>query len=157
MVLVQTADREDLPAILSLQKLAYQSEAQLVNDFTIQPLTQTLDELREEFASGVVLKAVDEETPNEVIGSVRGKVSDGTLYVGKLIVHPSRQNQGLGTRLLRELESLYPHLRYELFTSTKSMKNLYIYTKNGYLEFRREELSDNLALVFLEKPSKERT
>lgn len=43
------ASIEDLPEILSLQKLTYRSEAEIYNDFTIQPLTQSLEEINQEF------------------------------------------------------------------------------------------------------------
>jgi len=43
------ADFEDLPKILDLQKLAYLSEAKIHNNYSIQPLLQTLDELEMEF------------------------------------------------------------------------------------------------------------
>jgi predicted NUDIX family phosphoesterase len=49
---IERALIEDAPAILALQKLAYQSEARIHNDYSIQPLTQTLDELGSEFESG---------------------------------------------------------------------------------------------------------
>ena len=138
----------DLPAILSLQKLAYQSEAQAVHDFSIPPLTQTLEGITDDFKGGIILKAVRQ---GEIIGSVRGRVSAGTLYIGKLIVNPPFQNQGVGTALLSGIEALYPHMRYELFTSEKSSKNLSIYTKNGYKEFKREPLNGRVDLIFLEK------
>jgi len=31
----------------------------------------------------------------------------------------------------------------------KSKKNLYLYTKNGYVEFKREKVNDNMILIFL--------
>ena len=145
------AEIDDLPAILSLQKLAYQSEAELLNDFTIAPLTQTPEGILDDFNSGIVLKAVEEDNPAEIIGSVRGRFLDGTLHIGKLMVHPSCQNRGIGTALLLGIEALYPGARYELFTSEKSIKNLYLYTKNGYAEFKRERLNGNTSFVYLEK------
>ena len=36
---------EDLPKILDLQKLAYLSEAKIHTNYSIQPLSQTLDEI----------------------------------------------------------------------------------------------------------------
>ena len=145
------AEMDDLPAILSLQKLAYQSEAELVGDFTIPPLTQTLDGMVDDFNGGTILKAVEEDNPAEVIGSVRGRFLDGTLHIGRLIVHPSYQNRGIGTALLLSIEALYPAARYELFTSERSERNLYLYSKNGYVEFKRERLNENTSIVFLEK------
>ena len=53
------AEEADLEAILELQRLAYQSEARLLNDFSIPPLMQTLEEMKEELRNGVFLKAVD--------------------------------------------------------------------------------------------------
>ena len=55
------AEEADLEAILELQRLAYQGEARLLNDFSIPPLMQTLEEMKEEFRRGIFLKAVDEK------------------------------------------------------------------------------------------------
>ena len=48
------AEEADLEAILELQRLAYQGEARLLNDFSIPPLMQTLEEMKEEFRSGIL-------------------------------------------------------------------------------------------------------
>jgi len=145
---ISSAEILDLPAILALQKLAYQSEAALVGDFSIPPLTQTLDGIIDDFNNGIVLKAVDND---KIIGSVRVHVLDSSVFIGKLIVTPLRQNQGIGKALLSATEGLYPNKRYELFTSSKSIKNLALYTKCGYVEFMRKRLNDNAEIVFMEK------
>jgi hypothetical protein len=44
-MVIETASLEDAQAILELQRLACQSEAVLYQDFMIQPLTQSLEEL----------------------------------------------------------------------------------------------------------------
>lgn len=52
------------------------------------------------------------------------------------------------------MESIEHHLKaiqYELFTGHKSEKNLYLYKKLGYTEFKREKVNDNLTLVYLKK------
>ena len=148
---ISKAEHNDLEAILELQKLAYYSEAQLVNDFTIPPLLQTIKDTEADFNRGVMLKAVSPNSPDEIVGSVRGHVEGDTLHVGKLIVHPSHQNKGIGTKLLLHLESLYPGKRYELYTSEKSERNLYFYQKHGYKEFKRIPLNHEYEFVCLEK------
>ena len=80
------AKNVDLPEILALQYLAYQSEAELFKSRDIPPLKQTLEELQEEFNNGVILKLVTDE--DVIIGSVRAYLRDGTAYIGKLMVHP---------------------------------------------------------------------
>lgn len=139
----------DAPTILALQKLAYHSEAVLNDDFTIPPLTQTLPEIEADFQQQVYLKAVLGGT---IVGAVRGYEKDGTCYIGRLIVHPDRQNRGLGTQLMKAIEARFPAAqRYELFTSENSARNLYLYQKLGYRPFRKVQLNDKVTLVYLEK------
>lgn len=147
-VTVCRAALDDLPEILQLQYLAYQSEAALFGSRDIPPLKQTLDEVTAEFQQGVILKAVCE---GKIIGSVRAKASQETARIGKLMVHPEYQRQGLGTRLLREIEGCFPGRRYELFTSTRSVGNIRLYERLGYRIFRREAVTDELEFVYLEK------
>lgn len=143
------ADRQDLNTILALQYTAYQSEAELLHNFDIPPLKQTLSDVEREFDAGTVLKAVDET--GAIIGSVRAYEKGGTVYIGKLIVYPAHQRKGIGTALLREIESVCPAERYELFTSVMSLNNLRLYEKAGYARFREQEIASGVRLVFLEK------
>ncbi|WP_314971549.1 GNAT family N-acetyltransferase, partial [Bilophila wadsworthia] len=143
------AEEADLEAILELQRLAYQGEARLLNDFSIPPLMQTLEEMKEEFRSGIFLKAVDEK--GKIVGSVRGTLRGDTLLIGKLMVHPEHQGSGLGSCLLQELEKNCPAPRLELFTSNKSLRNLCLYERNGYTRCAEKAVSPALTLIFLEK------
>jgi GNAT superfamily N-acetyltransferase len=147
---IKKAIYEDLVEILDLQKLAYHSEAELLNDYSIQPLTQTLTDLQNEFYKGIFLNLINEEN-NHIIGSVRAREENNRVYIGKLIVHPDFQNKGFGTELLNTLESNYEKKTFELFTSSKSKKNLYIYKKNGYKEFKKEKGNNNFEFIYLEK------
>ncbi|KAJ1498926.1 hypothetical protein HMI54_012268, partial [Coelomomyces lativittatus] len=56
--IVDIAQPEDAISILELQKLGYQSEAELYEDYTIPPLHQTVKSLLEEFDRGIVLKVI---------------------------------------------------------------------------------------------------
>lgn len=112
------AEEADLEAILELQRLAYQGEARLLNDFSIPPLMQTLEEMKEEFRSGIFLKAVDEK--GKIVGSVRGTLRGDTLLIGKLMVHPEHQGSGLGSCLLQELEKNCPQPRLDCSPATRA-------------------------------------
>ena len=140
----------DAPEVLQLQYLAYQSEAEIYNDFSIQPLTETLDDLLAEYRKGIVLKAVNGD---KIIGSVRAYAEGDTVYVGKLIVHPDYQNRGLGKRLLETIESRLQKKRFELFTGGKSERNLQFYEKAGYTRFKEETGESGITYVYLEKKS----
>ena len=147
--LITKAQKNDLEEILKLQYLAYQSEAALFGNKDIPPLTQTLDEVIEEYNEGLVLKMTDEN--DVIIGSVRAKEKAGTVYIGKLMVRPDHQKKGFGKRLLLEAEKYYPGKRYELFTSTRSKDNIRLYESAGYREFDRKAVDDELIFVYMEK------
>ena len=147
--MILKANRNDLQEILQLQYLAYQSEADLFGSRDIPPLKQTLDEVVEEFNSGVILKMVDDN--NTIIGSVRAQERDGTVYIGKLMVHPEYRHKGYGTMLLSEIEKCFPDKRYELFTSTRSLDNIRLYQKLGYTTFAQKAVNDELKFMYMEK------
>jgi ribosomal protein S18 acetylase RimI-like enzyme len=152
-VIVEQASAEDAQEILDLQKLAYRSEAELYDDFAIAPLIQTLNEMREDIASQLVLKICDDQ--NRIVGSIRGYLDRHTCRVGRLIVHPDRQNQGIGTRLMEEMEQRFAGARrYELFTGHRSEKNLRLYRRLGYTVVSERPVTESLTLVFMEKPGK---
>ena len=146
---IKKAEKSDLRQILELQYLAYQSEARSHDDFSIPPLKQTLEEVEQEFAKGVFLKAIDEN--GVIVGSVRAYDDDNTAYIGKLIVQPKMQSQGIGTKLVAAIEQEYLDMRYELFTGYKSAKTIRLYEYLGYVKFKEQKVSDKLTLVFLEK------
>lgn len=146
---ITRASEEDLQEILDLQHLAYQSEAALFGRKDIQPLTETLNELAEEYKAGTVLKMTDEN--GKIIGSVRGKEADGTLYIGKLMVHPDHQRKGYGRRLVTAIEECCPGRRYELFTSTRSVNNIRLYESLGYKKFDERDADGEIRFVYLEK------
>ncbi|MBN1680209.1 MAG: GNAT family N-acetyltransferase [Anaerolineae bacterium] len=148
-MIIERADTADVPDLLALQKLAYRSEAAIYDDYTIPPLTQTLDEIGVDFERQIYLKAT---VNGEIVGAVRGYIDQGTCYVGRLIVHPDHQNQGIGTRLIGAIEAHFDGAaRFELFTGFRSERNLYLYQKLGYREYRRAAVTPALELVYLEK------
>lgn len=148
MIIIK-AEIADLEQILQLQYLAYQSEAKLLNNFSIPPLKQTLEEVRREYERGIFLKAVDEK--GSVIGSVRAYTDSDTTYIGKLIVQPEKQSQGIGSKLVSAIERECPSMRYEIFTSDKSVRTIRLYEYLGYVRFKEEKITDKLNIVYLEK------
>jgi len=153
MIQIEKAKLEDMETILKLQYAAYQSEALLHNDFTIQPLTQTLEESIEDYHKKIVLKAVQ---LGEIIGSIRAYAEGDTAYIGKLMVHPDHQNKGLGKFLLAAIEKEFPGKRFELYTAAKSGRNLHLYETSGYIRLREETDNAGIRFVFLEKGSEKK-
>jgi ech hydrogenase subunit C len=166
------AEKTDAPAILALQKIAYQSEAEIYGDDSLPALQQTLEELQEDFErmpqrEATVLGARDVHGPNpdadrmiflkavvngKIIGSIRGYAIDDTAHLSRLIVHPYFQRRGIGRRLLDEIEQAFPRVnRFEAFTGHQSKRNLYQMGKRGYTTFKTEPFTPAITWVYLQK------
>lgn len=149
-LVIEIASIDDAKEVLQLQKLAYQREAAIYSDYAIPPLTQSLEDMVSDLQKQTVLKVI---IGDKIVGSVRGYVQNDTGYIGRLIVHPEFQDQGIGTQLMRAIElHLGQAKRYELFTGHKSKRNILLYKKLGYRTFRTESANDRLILVYMEKP-----
>lgn len=143
------ASESDAAEILRIQKLAFHGQGVLYDDFTLPPLVQTPEELCRDFKTHLFLKAVD---LGKIVGSVRGRVEGNTCFISRLIVHPDRQNRGIGKRLMLAIEDKFKTAgRYALYTGHKSEKNLALYRSLGYHEYARKPQSDRVMLVCLEK------
>lgn len=146
-LLIEEAQLEDLPAILALQKAAYTSEAEIYG-YGIAPMTQSLEDIQASFQELLFLKAVRN---GELVGSIRARLAEGTCFIGRLVVSPSHQHQGIGRRLLGTMEALHPGMRFELFTGHLSKRNIALYEKMGYAPFKTVRIGDRESLVYLEK------
>ena len=148
---ITQADLNDIEEILNLQKLAFQSQAKIYNDQYLPPLIQKLDEIKEEFLEKIVLKALSD---GKIIGSVRAHEDKGTCHIGRLIVHPDFQNQGIGKQLMKAIEDFFKECRrFELFTGYKSEKNLHLYKKLNYKIYKtiEEDACNRVKLFYMEK------
>lgn len=146
---IERCTRDDLAAVLSLQKLCYRENAECYGDWAIAPLTQTVEHLAAEFDTGIVLKAVAGGT---LAGSVRARMVGDVCEIGRLIVHPDMRDRGIGTLLLRAIERENEGARwFELFTGHRDSKNLHVYAREGYRESRRETRG-TVEFVYLRKP-----
>jgi ribosomal protein S18 acetylase RimI-like enzyme len=149
MIAISSASLAEAEAILALQKLAYQSEARLYNDWSLPPLTQTIESLIEELSHSIALKAM---LGDRLVGSVRGLRDGDTGKIGRLIVHPEVQGQGIGSELLRSIEARLTGVsRFELFTGSKSAANIRLYQRHGYAISRTQRLSEAISITYLEK------
>ncbi|CAM5576906.1 N-acetyltransferase OS=Streptomyces alboniger OX=132473 GN=CP975_05955 PE=4 SV=1 [Streptomyces alboniger] len=154
-VTISAATEQDAEQIFKLQYLCFQSEAALYGNYRIDPLVQTLDELREEVVTDCVFVA---RLGEEVVGSVRGRViDDGSASIGRLCVHPRLQGHGIGARLLRAAESALAGERgatsFRLHTGHRSESNLSLYRRGGYQTVGMAQGADGVEMIVLEKPA----
>lgn len=150
-VRIERAAQADAGQILTVQRAAYVSEAQLHGDPFLPPLVESIDQMRAVIVGAVVLKAV---LGTRLAGAVRGRINDRTCLVGRLVVAPDLQGRGIGRALLTALEVEVTGLvdACVLFTGHLSESNLRFYRRLGYAETHRERVADHMVLVHMRKP-----
>ncbi len=145
-IVLSPMNLDDLGEILTLQRAAYATEAQLYDDPFLPALVQTAAELAEEIthSRGMVARA-----GARIAGALRWTTHDGTVHIGRITIAPDLQGRGIGTQLLRAAETASGASRAELFTGHLSAANIRLYEREGYKEFRRETLRPGVELVYL--------
>ncbi|MFL6053722.1 MAG: GNAT family N-acetyltransferase [Actinoallomurus sp.] len=147
---IERADVADAGEILTVQRAAYVSEAQLHGDPFLAPLVESLDQIRTMIAESLVLKA---SVGSRIVGAVRGRFNERTCLVGRLVVAPDLQGRGIGEALMRALEADAARLADAcvLFTGHLSETDLRLYRRLGYAETHRERVAEHLTLVHMRK------
>lgn len=149
-VRIERAVTEDAGPILTVQRAAYVSEAQLHGDPFLPPLVESLDQVRAMIDGSLVLKAT---VGDRIAGAVRGRFNERTCLVGRLVVAPDLQRRGIGGALMRALEAEAAERADAcvLFTGHLSDANRRLYRRLGYAETHRERVADHLTLVHMRK------
>lgn len=146
---ITQADPSDASEILYLQHLAFQSEAEIYNDFSLSPLRQTKDEILEDFKKRTYFKAVMNYT---IVGVARSRMEGNVCYIGRIAVNPAYQNMGIGKKLLQTVENHFSSADfYQVYTSNQSKRNIYLFSHQGYTWFKKERVSENRERIYFKK------
>jgi tRNA (guanine37-N1)-methyltransferase len=97
----------------------------------IPALHESLDDVREWLGHWTVLALRRE---GRLIGAARARREGDAWDIGRLMVAPDLQGQGLGRLLLEEIERAAPDdlASYSLFTGAGSLRNQRMYKRAGY-------------------------
>jgi len=141
------ADYDDLEEILNLQKIAFVTEAELYNNYDIEPLKQSLEDIRKDYADYLFIKAM---INSQIVGAVRGRAEESSCWIGKLFVDPAYRGNGIGRKLLQWVENLFPQVNsFYLFTGSKSIANIKLYESVGYSRYGEFTDKKNTGVVLI--------
>ncbi len=147
-VIIRPISPEDAGEVLTLQRAAFVSEAQIYGAPNTAPLVQTLDQLDAELVDALGFVAV---VSGRIVGAIRARERDDELLIGRIAVAPDQQGAGIGPRLLAALEESTTCSVAELFTGSLSKANIELYSSLGYRESERVEQGDGTAQIFMRK------
>lgn len=150
-ITIEAAVPADAGEILTVQRAAYVSEAQLYDDPRLPPLTETLAEVSAALAGDTVVLVA--RVGPRLAGVVRARLDGATARIGRLAVAPDLQGRGIGGRLLATVEARLVGRadRLELFTGAHSTANLRLYGRHGYRVSGHRRLDTGPGLTYLEK------
>ena len=121
----------DVGELYTLQLCCWVQEQHANPGVRIPALHESLDDMRESLEewTWLVLRRA-----GRLVAAARGRAEDDTWDVGRLMVAPDLQGQGLGRFMLAEIESVAPPAvtTYTLFTGAQSHDNIRMYKRAGY-------------------------
>jgi len=143
------ATPDDAGLILAIQKRAHEEEARLCRDWEIPPLTEPLGDVIEHIQNQTVLIAL---RGTQIIGTVRGLVSENVCTIRGLNIEPESQGRGVGSELLLAIERAHPQVtHFELTTNSVMVSNVRFYQRHGYRVAELRQYSDHITLAHMSK------
>jgi tRNA (guanine37-N1)-methyltransferase len=129
---LRAATPADAGELLTLQLACWVQEQHDNPGAMIPALHETLSDVERWLSEWTVVVL---RRSGRLVGAARAHVTDrGAWDIGRLMVAPDLQGQGLGRRLLSLIEELAPPevTAYELFTGARSVRNQRLYRRAGY-------------------------
>ncbi len=121
----------DVGELFVLQMCCWVQELHANPGVRIPALHEDLDDVRRSLADWTWLVL---RRGGRLVAAARGRAEGGSWDVGRLMVAPDLQGQGLGRFMLAEIEAAAPPAvsSYSLFTGASSTDNIRMYKKAGY-------------------------
>ncbi|SFR93179.1 Acetyltransferase (GNAT) family protein [Microbacterium sp. cf046] len=138
----------DAGEVLTVQRAAFVTEAQIYGDPNQPPLTQTLEEVEAELRTAGGFVAV---LGGRIVGAIRTRDDGRVLQIGRIAIAPDVQGDGVGSMLLAAAEEHSSSPEAELFTGSLSEANIRLYENCGYRESERIDNGDGTDQVFMRK------
>ncbi|WP_313354933.1 GNAT family N-acetyltransferase [Microbacterium sp.] len=139
---------DDAGEVLTLQRAAFVSEAQIYGSTDMPPLTQTLEAVQAELVDCYGWTA---RVDARLVGALRGRIDAGLPLVGRIAIAPDLQGEGVGRGLLDIAERESGATQAELFTGSLSEANIRLYESCGYHISERVPQDDGTEQIFMRK------
>jgi len=140
MPTIRRAESADAGEVLTVLRAAFVTEAQLHDDPHMDPLTESLDQVRDAINAGTLLVATE---GTRIVGTARGaERAAGVWHVSRIAIVPDQQGRGIGSALLVAAEAAAPdHIeQFHIATGPKSVRNIALYERHGYRQIPSDDI-----------------
>jgi len=130
-IIIQKAEKIDLDKILEIQKKAYEMYIGWLSPEQLPPLNETREEVIKDFNEKEILVAMYD---NSIAGSIRYGIKTGVCFIEKLSVEPKYQKNGIGKKLICEVEKQVKGQAHKIYLETGLLAGnlMRFYTELGY-------------------------
>jgi GNAT superfamily N-acetyltransferase len=139
---IRAAQPGDAGEIMTLQRAAFLSDAQIYGDPFMASLTQTVDEIRE-LTTRPDTTVLVARLGHRMVGSVRAETRNDTAVISRLMAAPDLRGHGIGRQLMAAIEQACLAGRYELSTGALSHANIVLYQRLGYVIIESDSARDD--------------
>lgn len=132
--------------IVELQKASYKVEADLIGFDKLPPLLETTEDIisSEEIFYGYY-------AGDTLAGLISYKLSNTTLDIHRLAVHPDYFHKGIAKQLVAFVESIEGLSDIVVCTGLKNTPAVKLYNKLGFLETGKKEVAKGVFIVCFKK------
>jgi ribosomal protein S18 acetylase RimI-like enzyme len=150
-LVVRTVAASSAGELFTLRRAAFVTEAQQYDDAHIPPLTQTLDELKQDLERDDVV-TLAAWSGHRMVGSIRVALEQGKATLGRFAVAPDLQGKGIGSRLVMELVGYLPEGIKEVWVSTgrDTVQNIAAHPQEEY-EHEHDRMIGDLTYSYLRR------
>ena len=151
--LLDKQNKPELEKVLTIQKLAYQVEADLIRASYFPPLLEKLEDL-ESTRDEIVVATLG----SEIVGALFFEQDSGIILISKLIVAPKYFRKGIGQQLLQYILNRFLDLEFHVSTGALNTPALELYKKFGFEADPQTLMRAGIAITRLRKlPKKSHT
>jgi RimJ/RimL family protein N-acetyltransferase len=149
-VRIKRTKLDEVEKLLAIQKEAFAEDYVLYEDHDSTPVNETAEKLMENierfFHYTIWLG-------NDIIGAIDIRpLDDSRLRLSKLFLGTEFQNKGLGSKLIKLIESEFPLIKdWSLYTPYLNKRNHHFYEKLGYIKIGEVQITEKLQLFKYEK------
>ncbi|MEK5164244.1 GNAT family N-acetyltransferase [Paenibacillus sp. FSL R5-0527] len=140
MMIIEKALKADAEKLAEIQKASFDEESKQFNNSEIggPPGYDSTIWQEDMMVYGDYYKVLKD---GEIIGGAIILLgTNGVLNLGRIFIDPKYQNQGIGMKVMKEIETIYlDNPKWWLDTPKWSVRNHHFYTKCGFTKVREEE------------------
>lgn len=151
MISFEIAREEDAPALMEVQKIAFDSQVpDHLPDLGGPPGYDTVAWQIETMQQVPYIKILED---GKIIGGIVLEPEEpGHCHVGRIFLHPDVHSRGIGTQAFAWLEATYPlYERWTLRTPSYHTRNRRFYERLGYRVTGEKEIFPGFVLTEYEK------